>query len=385
MAYWKLDENTGQTLANSSSNGHTGTRGYDANAQSSDPAWTSARYSAGLDFDGANDYARVETDSSLSLTGSLSLSAWVRRISVNTEDCVIAYGTGSDITSYHHQYLLGFDRYKQDGNSYETVFAMGNSTHNGYYHIHQTNDAKITDADWHLVTVTFNSSTETSIIYIDGTPKSTKTGTTGSRLTSGLDDGRIGSVAAGAKYFHGPIDDVRIYNRVLSPTEVAGMAKWSIPFVYLEKETDTIGAKTSQTRYAYDAYGNVTKTYLNGDTSTQDDDSVVEMDYYPNTATAIAIDIGGGAIDRNGTVSSAGYTDIDMANPANADGEITSVSFWFNTQASGVRVGTYYLLYGTTFKCRDSAIIGTVTAGSKQPSPRTPPGTPCRSRCRPGT
>ena len=374
FAYWKMDENTGQTIADSSGNGHTGTLGYDSSVQSSDPSWTRARYSSGLSFDGVNDYAKVETDSTLSLTGSFTLSACVKRSRANTEDCIIAYGTGSDILTYDHQYLLALDRYEQDGNSYDVVFGMGNSTHSGYYHIHQTNTAAITDADWHTITVTFDSSTGKSIIYIDGISKSTKTGTTGSRLTSGLDDGRIGSVAAGAKYFFGCIDDVRIYSRVLSPSEVVAMAKWSIPFVYLEKETDTIGTKTSQTQYEYDAYGNVTKTYRDGDTSTPDDNSVVERDYYPNTATAI--DMGGGAIDRSSTISSAGYTDLDMANPANADGDITSVSFWFNTQASGVRAGTYYLVNGTTFKCRDSAAIGTVTAGSKQTLTQDSSGNP---------
>lgn len=65
-----------------------------------------------------------------------------------------------------------------------------------------------------------------------------------------------------------------------------------------------------------------------------------------------------------------------MANPANADGEITSASFWFNTAASGVRVGTYYLVSGTTFKCRDSAAIGAVTAGSKQTFTQDSSGNP---------
>lgn len=287
VAYWGLDENTGQILADSSGNGHTGTRGPTTSTESTDPVWTSARYSAGLDFDGANDYAKVETDSTLSLPGSFTLSAWIRRISVNTEDAVIAYGTGGSILSRYHQYLLSFDRYEEDGYSYEVVFAMGQTAYSGYYHLHTTNEAKITDADWHLVTVTFDTSTGTSIIYIDGIPKSTKTGTTGSRLTYGLDDGRIGSVAAGAKYFHGPIDDVRIYNRVLSPSEVAAMAKWSIPFVYLQQVTDTVGSKVSRTRYEYDAYGNVIRTYQDGDTSISTDDSVTERDYYPNTSANI--------------------------------------------------------------------------------------------------
>ncbi len=81
--------------------------------------------------------------------------------------------------------------------------------------------------------------------------------------------------------------------------------------------------------------------------------------------TVTNIDVGSAATDRNVT-SVAGYTQIDLANPALASGKITSVEVWANTTLAGFRVGTFYLVSGTTYRCRDSAIIGTVTAGSKQ-------------------
>src|SRR4030042_1110150 len=193
-------------------------------------------------------------------------------------------GTGQSISSFYPQYLLSFSRYEYD-DVYPVVFAMGNSTKDGYYHVHLSDSAGISDADWHLITVTFDG--QTSTIYIDGISKSTTTGTSGNALTADLVDRRIGSVAAGAKYFHGPIDDVRIYNRVLSPTEIANMAKWSIPFVYLQQVTDTMGSKTSRIRYEYDAYGNTTREYQDGDTSISTDDSVIERDFYPNTSANI--------------------------------------------------------------------------------------------------
>jgi len=77
------------------------------------------------------------------------------------------------------------------------------------------------------------------------------------------------------------------------------------------------------------------------------------------------IDIGSSATNRN--ISSAAlYTYIDLANSANLDGEITSVGVWANTAMTGFRVGTFYLVSGTTYRCRDSATIGAVTAGSEQ-------------------
>lgn len=80
---------------------------------------------------------------------------------------------------------------------------------------------------------------------------------------------------------------------------------------------------------------------------------------------ALPIDVGPGAVDGNDWWGS-GATLIDLANPANLSGRITSVDVWANTNIAGLRVGTFYLVSGTTYKCRGSATIGNVTAGSKQ-------------------
>ena len=76
------------------------------------------------------------------------------------------------------------------------------------------------------------------------------------------------------------------------------------------------------------------------------------------------IDIGPGATNR-GTTRSSGYTRIDLNNPANDTGVINSVEVWFNTNASGVKVGTFSGS-GTDYDDRDYATIGSVTGGSKQ-------------------
>ncbi|MBA7592052.1 hypothetical protein ES708_34225 [subsurface metagenome] len=80
------------------------------------------------------------------------------------------------------------------------------------------------------------------------------------------------------------------------------------------------------------------------------------------------IDIGAAASDRATSIL-GGYTTISLDNPANASGTITSVEIWANVNITGMRVGTFYLVSHTTYKCRDSAVIGDVTAGSKQTFP----------------
>jgi hypothetical protein len=78
------------------------------------------------------------------------------------------------------------------------------------------------------------------------------------------------------------------------------------------------------------------------------------------------IDIGSGATNRSGSVSGGGYTDIDLNNPANGTGTLTSVEIWANTDLANCEVGTFYLDSGTTYVCRSSAVIGAVTAGAKR-------------------
>jgi len=80
--------------------------------------------------------------------------------------------------------------------------------------------------------------------------------------------------------------------------------------------------------------------------------------------TTYALDVGPGAIVRSGGAI-AGYTRVDEGNPANASGTLTSVSLYFNTIATGVKVTTF-TKSGTTFTPHAVATIGTVAAGSKQ-------------------
>ncbi len=94
-----------------------------------------------------------------------------------------------------------------------------------------------------------------------------------------------------------------------------------------------------------------TKVYLRG----------MPVEIYSN----IPIDVGSAAIDRGSSIS-PNYTVLDLANAANDNGSITSIEVWAATNMTGLRVGTFYLISGTTYKCRDSAVIGNVVAGSKQ-------------------
>jgi len=80
-------------------------------------------------------------------------------------------------------------------------------------------------------------------------------------------------------------------------------------------------------------------------------------------------DIGVEAKDRADTDS--GYTNVNIGNPCNVNGRITSIEVWANTNLTGFKVATFYIVKDGTFDrkyltVRDYAFIGNVTAGAKR-------------------
>jgi hypothetical protein len=86
---------------------------------------------------------------------------------------------------------------------------------------------------------------------------------------------------------------------------------------------------------------------------------------------ATAIDIGSTANDLD-TATNIIYTRINMNNPANDTGKITSIDIWAVNQMAGVEVATFYAVDATHFSTRDYETVnngngaGVVLAGSKQ-------------------
>ena len=77
----------------------------------------------------------------------------------------------------------------------------------------------ICDNDWHLVV--FSRNNDQFRFYVDGEHEHSFTGNSNPLKNEELDLGR--SLWSNALYFHGYIDDVRIYNRALSAAEVQAL------------------------------------------------------------------------------------------------------------------------------------------------------------------
>jgi len=87
-AYWKFDEASGTTAADSSGNGNTGTL-------TNGPTWASGKVNGGLSFDGVNDTVSVTSNTSITdITNNFTLSFWVNPQSTHEIDAEATSGYG---------------------------------------------------------------------------------------------------------------------------------------------------------------------------------------------------------------------------------------------------------------------------------------------------
>jgi hypothetical protein len=206
---WHFSEGTDIYAYDSSGNGNRGTLTNGAH-------WTAGKYGSGGGFDGSNDYVTAPHSSSLSISGPISIVAWIKLNSIPGASSVYIIlakdGTWSG-TGTNYQLDVRYN------GKIEFAFRGSDSSANEFI----TNSAVVTDINWHFVTVTYDGSTN-PIIYVDGV---TQAGSfiSGSIKTLGTNTNPlyIGASTGSALFFNGTIDEVKIYNRALSASEISAL------------------------------------------------------------------------------------------------------------------------------------------------------------------
>jgi hypothetical protein len=202
VGYWAFDEGTGLKAFDSSGNDNTGTL---TNMDNND--WVAGVVGNALDFDGSNDYVNCGDLSDVDFgSGNFSFSAWVKRDIINANHGVI----GKDSTG-QRQFVF----YITSSNTIRISYFVS-----GVVVYLDTIDT--IDTAWHHIVGQRNGNSFE--IYIDGVLS--KSGTTGgshgtmdscsSLLTIGLRE-------YGSYYMDGKMDEVRIYNRALTASEVKAL------------------------------------------------------------------------------------------------------------------------------------------------------------------
>lgn len=248
IGYWKMDENTGTTTADASGNSLTGNLGTGNSA----PAWTTGKFGYGLDFDGVGD--TVITSTSQSQTSQKTICAWVQPDSSSGLKGLVIQENGYYLR-LNSMYLEARVLNSSAGvsSSYTSATAL---TANQWAHVCEVVDA--TSSGPIILSFFINGSLDYTVNTDVIGPN---TGASGSNLTTfGNDNDSTG------RFFPGNLDEIRVYNRALSSTEIQQLYNFAPGPVGHWK----LDEKTGQT--AADASGNNNSATLGANSSAGADD-----------------------------------------------------------------------------------------------------------------
>jgi len=169
-------------------------------------------------FDGTDDYVDVP-NFAFDKNTSFSICTWVNWSNAGNGNTIIGRYDGSAIILQLRD--NGTDSYQ---------FRVGDLNNDRI----QITDGRVTNGVWDHVVGVYDSAGPTLELYQNGGEVASETSTvTDFAATEGPD---IGRRSDGANYFGGEIDDVRIYDRALSPAEIQDLYQWGTRGRDLRKE-----------------------------------------------------------------------------------------------------------------------------------------------------
>jgi hypothetical protein len=185
-AHWKFDDGSGNTATDSAGTNHGSLKG--------NTSWTSGRIGGALSFDGNGDYVSIAGVNALA-GNNLTVHAWVRLDEFA--------GTYNYILSQHDAGYKGYYFYILNGSPKFYLFG-------GMGFIEAISPETLNAGQWYHIAGTNNGSKLS--IYVNGQLKAsvTSTGYTGVNYNA-----YIGCEISTPFYYHGLLDDVRVYDRAL--------------------------------------------------------------------------------------------------------------------------------------------------------------------------
>lgn len=198
VAAYGFNEGSGSTVGDSS--------GYANNGSIFQATWfATGKFGKALAFDGSNDYVSVNDSSSLDLTNKMTLEAWVRPTATSGWRTVLMKENGSE---------LAYGMYARESTNRPSGWMRVNPTSGSSQSVGAT-PALTTNAWNHLATTYDGASLK---LYVNGTLRATKAQTGSMYVSSG--PLKFGGNAMWGEFFAGQLDEIRVYNRALTQTEI---------------------------------------------------------------------------------------------------------------------------------------------------------------------
>lgn len=211
IAYYSLDEQSGQVINNSGAGGSSlnGTLGTSSSVASDDPTWktkTDCQQNGCLSFDG-NDMSQMGTVNDFNFgTGSFSVDFWAKFNSKRVISPISKTTSGYSVGGFRF-YINASDQMEwavMDGTNTCSIL----STVTQYL------------SKWSHYTGTWDSQTKKCNFYIDGKLISSFTNTSVGSISNSTYKLTIGNMSAGLYGIDGFMDEVKIYNTAITPTQI---------------------------------------------------------------------------------------------------------------------------------------------------------------------
>jgi hypothetical protein len=202
VAYWRLDDGSGTTATDASGNGYHGTLVNMAESQ-----WVTGQVSGALRFDGSNDY--ITAGNTMPYTNIVTVAAWVKPASLAVDRQIVSKGYDGVRTQWELKTTsaggqVSFRHWAPGEVGVQSTHSLAAGV---WTHLAGTYDGTTWRIYWNGVLD--NQNPNTGIIETDG------------RVMIGAVD--INGTAG--QFWYGEIDDVRVYDRVLTDDEVAALAE----------------------------------------------------------------------------------------------------------------------------------------------------------------
>lgn len=208
VGHWKFDEGSGISAADSSGNGNSGT-------VTNGPTWTTGKINSALSFDGTDDYVTLGT---MDVPGSaVTIAMWVKADSFSSTIDTRFISKANSTAESGHWWMLGQTnsggdklrfRLKAGGSTATLIASSGTLPLNAWFHAVATYDGS------------------TMRLYKDGVEVGSLA-KSGALNTDSTIPVNIGRNPDGSNYMDGATDDVRIYNRTLSVSEISALYNYT--------------------------------------------------------------------------------------------------------------------------------------------------------------
>jgi len=208
VAHWSLDDGSGTTASDMSGNGHDGTIGGAVN-------FVPGQTGMALDFDGSSTYIDVDDEVG---RGTWSLALWLRPRDIPfTTDYYAVMHTDAWAAGTAHVHLrVNTSLFNVDTNGGPNVSSTTALQENEWYHC--------------IYTVLNEGGGNSAQIYINGVLEAEGEGGT---IESYLGPLNFGAWTNNQRFYHGLMDDIRIYDHVISEAEILSIMEgepWPFAF-----------------------------------------------------------------------------------------------------------------------------------------------------------